>query len=574
MKPRGWSMVPLIAVLASLFSVISIETKAMAERLKRMRNARYQGLGFLSAWRFSGMVPIAGGSGAPPSLDDVKEAIKASVVEVIQKELKPINERLTAIEGEQKTLGKEVVRFDATGKRFKWDGGEAPSFVKSGVNNDSKPLMLSNVWRAVARGGMGSRHILEQYAPEELAMSDRLAKAGYQSDFSGSLLLPLSRDLLVLEDEGEADKLRKEIGDRMELKGIDPGEIGWLVRKHYGNDPSALMSLGLNRKDMQVGDDSLGGILIPSTQSTEIIDLLRNRLSVMRAGATEIALPPTGNISYPRLNSDPSFSYADPDTTTDASTTQPGTGVIRMQAKSCRGFVTIPNDLLRYSSPSVEMVVRNALAMRFAVVEDNQAIEGVGSTLAPKGILNYPQGTAETPAVNKVTLHVATTTGTNGDTFAPEDVFKMFALYYMGNDPDPPTAWIMRPLLWSAIFNRRADAVTAGDAKGPFMFNTYNYPTPANAGNGGLPQALSGIPVIPTVQASANRTKGSGTTLVYAVLGNFRRLIIGRVGTLELAVSDHVKFLQDKIVIRAVGRHDFALQHEESFCVVDTLLES
>ena len=51
-------------------------------------------------------------------------------------------------------------------------------------------------------------------------------------------------------------------------------------------------------------------------------------------------VPPAGNLAMPRLTGDPSFVWTDPDSTTDASTTNIGTGVVRLQAKSLRGFVT------------------------------------------------------------------------------------------------------------------------------------------------------------------------------------------------------------------------------------------
>ena len=89
-----------------------------------------------------------------------------------------------------------------------------------------------------------------------------------------------------------------------------------------------------------------------------------------------------------------------------------------------------------------------------------------------------------------------------------------------------------------------------------------------------VPERLGGVPVVQSVQASANRDKGSGTTLVYVLFGNFNRLLIGRVGTIELAVSEHVKFLQDKVILRAVGRNDCGVEHEEAFVFTDDLLES
>jgi HK97 family phage major capsid protein len=491
-------------------------------------------------------------------------SLEAKIDQKIAAAVKPISDRLET-----------VVRYDAEGKKFRWAGGEAPAILKGAVNQSSKPLMISNLWRAVMMGA-GHRGALLEFAGEELAMTERLRQAGYQALYLGSALFPLAEELLVepVDEHGrklaDFSALKAEIAERLHIK-FDQGELGWLVKRfpEFAMAPASRGGLGLQQKDLQLGDDTLGGYLIPTTQADRVIDLLRNRLSVMRAGAQEVPLPPSGNISYPRLTSDPTFTWTDPDTTTDASTSNIGLGVVRLQAKSLRGFVTIPNDLLRYASPSVEMLVRSALAAKFAVAEDSAYLEGAGSSLEPKGVINYPVSTAETPTVGRITLHVASTAGTNGDTFEPEDVMKIMALYYAGNDPDPPTAWILRPLLWAAIANRRADAVTSGDQKGPFMFWT---------SRGGLgdqvPQSLGGIQVVQTVQASANRVKGSGTTLVYALFGNFRRLIIGRVGVLELAVSEHVKFLQDKTIIRAVGRSDSGLEHEESLVFTDSLLES
>ena len=111
--------------------------------------------------------------------------------------------------------------------------------------------------------------------------------------------------------------------------------------------------------------------------------------------------------------------------------------------------------------------------------------------------------------------------------------------------------------------------MTAGDQKGPYLF-----PIDRGSNNTDLPTRLGNYPVFASTQASNNRSKGSATNLTYAILGNFKRAIVGRVGVLELSVSEHVKFLQDKTIIRAVLRNDLGLTHEESFVFCDTLLEA
>lgn len=447
--------------------------------------------------------------------------------------------------------------------------GHPPGILSSGTRNQSsQPLRLANIFKATFAAGFARNlAVFNQYAHEEHQMSERLKAAGYMTESLGGWLFPLGEELLiepVNESEQKFADLRREVRERLRIEA-DPGEIGWLLKRH----PEFAKDMGFEKKDLMLADDTLGGYMVPTTQAGRVIDLLRNRSVVMRAGAREFGLPPTGNLTLPRLTSDPAFAYTDPDTITDMATSNIGTGVVRMQAKSLRGAVTIPNDLIRYSSPSVEMLVRSALASKAAIAEDQVFLEGVGSSIAPKGLLSYPLSAAETPAVNKLTLHVATTVGANGDTFEPEDIAKILALFYMGNDPDQPTGWVMRPLMWSAIQNRRADSVTAGDKKGPFMFWTDRGTNQAQ-----IPQSLGGYPVYPTMQTSNNRVKGSGTNLVYILFGNWNRMLVGRAGVIELAVSEHVKFLQDKTIIRAILRSDMGLEHEESFVLTDTLLES
>ncbi len=107
--------------------------------------------------------------------------------------------------------------------------------------------------------------------------------------------------------------------------------------------------------------------------------------------------------------------------------------------------------------------------------------------------------------------------------------------------------------------------MTAADAKGPFLFLSA-----ADLTNG-VGTSLQGKPVFTTMQASHNRTKGTAADLDYILYGNGNRFLIGRSGVVELAASEHIKFLQDKTVIRCVLRSDGALEHEESIVFTDKL---
>ena len=63
------------------------------------------------------------------------------------------------------------------------------------------------------------------------------------------------------------------------------------------------------------------------------------------------------------------------------------------------------------------------------------------------------------------------------------------------------------------------------------------------------------------------------TNLVYVWYGNFRRVLVGRVGALELAVSEHVRFMRAETVIRAILRSDLAIEQESALMFTDTLIE-
>lgn len=475
--------------------------------------------------------------------DERLGGIETGIKEVKDNQVKA-DERLTTVEGQLKKGAPEYK--DDVGKHI------AGPWVTSGpINKDSQPLMITNIVRALKAEDWG-------LAKEERAVNDELRKMGYVASTMGGILFPLAPEHIP----DEFAEQRSYIAKRLTLEAVDYGEIAWLCKRY----PSIAKAFDLMYKDLKLGDDTLGGFLVPIVQADRVIDLLRNRVVVQRAGATEIALPPSGNITWPKATSDPSFSYGDPDRTADIGITDATFGALRFTAKQLSGAIAIPNDLIRFSSPSVEVVVRQMMAARAAVVEDAAYLQGLGTSFEPKGVLNHD--TSLTPGTpGKVTLHVAATVNTNGDTFEPEDVANMVAKHEESNDPDGPTAWIMRPLLWAAIINRRADAAVAGDKKGPFIF-------PVTRGDAGrMPEKrLLDIPVLTTKQSPNDRVKGSGTDLSVIFLANWRRAIIARSGTMELAASEHVRFLRDQTVIKGILRSDFGLEFEESFVLVDDLL--
>ncbi len=357
-----------------------------------------------------------------------------------------------------------------------------------------------------------------------------------------SFLVPLaSAHLPAFEPQGF--KLRDELRQKMTAQAhqYDPDEADWLTRK-----------LGLRRKALGTAAEE-GGEFIASAMLGELIDLQRSLEVFASAGAREIALPPNGRISFPKLTGASSAYWVGEGSAITES--GPGTGSLELQAKKLGVFVKLNNELLRFASPSAEGLVRYDMARAAALKADLAMLEGSGSTQI-KGIITY----------SGITSHTAATTGTDGDTFTPGDVASMEAK--LPDAVEAPTAWVMRKAMFAALVNRRADAVSAADGKGPFLFRD-----PRSLG-ADRPTELFGTKVVRSSQVAANREKGSATNLTYILLGHFPDWIVARLGVMEFLASGHgdTALQNDQTFLRGIQHIDAGPRNEASFVLCDELI--
>ena len=126
----------------------------------------------------------------------------------------------------------------------------------------------------------------------------------------------------------------------------------------------------------------------------------------------------------------------------------------------------------------------------------------------------------------------------------------------------------MRPKTLLKYFQLRADAVSAADSAGPFVFNLIR-----EQGTG-VDANLGGYPVTKSTQISQVRAKGSATDLTYIIGGMWSDALIGMFGAIEFAnttVGD-TAFTHDQTWIRAILSADFAVRHESAFVFCDDLI--
>src|SRR5262245_14745591 len=356
-----------------------------------------------------------------------------------------------------------------------------------------------------------------------------------------SFLVPLaSAHLPVFEPQGM--RLRDEVRQKMtaQAKRFDPDEADWIARR-------------VRTKALGTITDTAGGTLVPLPMLGELIDLQRSMEVFASAGAQEVALPPSGRVQFPKLTGASTAYWVGEGSAITES--QPTTGNLDLQAKKLGVLVKLNNELLRFASPSAEGLVRLDMARAAALKADLAMLEGTGGTQI-KGLITY----------SGIATHTASTTGANGDTFQPNDIATMESK--LPDAVEAPTAWVMRKAMFAALTNRRADAVSASDGKGPFLFRDMR------SAVSGPPVELYGTRVVRSAQVSNTRVKGSGTNLTYILLGHFPDWIVARTGLMEFLASGlgDSALQNDMTYLRGIQHIDAGPRHAASFVLCDQLL--
>lgn len=380
--------------------------------------------------------------------------------------------------------------------------------------------------------------------------------AGYQPYYQGrSFFVPASSHFLPPEAGSYAVELRQKMA--ASCSGFDQDEAEYIGQKL--NTKAAWTS------PFGTTSDVAGGSLVGFPMLGEIIDMQRNLEAFTKAGAREITLPPNGRISFPKLtNGSSAYWVGEAASITQSIET---TGSLLLEPHKCAVLVPMNNELMRYVGASAEALLRGDMAKVGALKVDLAFLEGTGGT-QPTGITNYPTQSTWVSGVDKLISHTSVGDPSNsnlGYNFQPEDINLM-----MGKLPDAvdnATAWMVRTDWFAYILNRRADAVTAADGKGQFVFDMWRSIADGRA------KDVSGSTVIKSRQINNNRVRGSATALTYALAGYFPDWIIGRHGVMEFMANPYgdQAFQNDQTVLRAIQIVDGGPRHAASFVICDQL---
>lgn len=292
-----------------------------------------------------------------------------------------------------------------------------------------------------------------------------------------------------------------------------------------------------------------GGVLVPQSFSSEVIELLRPKSVVRRMGAVTLPLP-SGNLTIPRIKGGAVVGYI------GSEEDMPTTGMqfedLKLSSKKLAALVPVSNDLLGYSgvNPNVDRMVVNDLTGSVALAEDLGFIRSPGTGNLPKGLRYWAPAFNVFPASADISLQTV-------------DLGLSALILRLENANANMTSpgFIMAPRT-----KRWLSGLRVGDnGQGAKAFPELDQ---------GL---LKGFPVATTTQVPINLGVGGDESEIYFVdfadcfIGEDEALVIdfSKEATYKDAEGNVVSaFQRDQTLIRVIAKHDFGPRHVESVAVM------
>lgn len=320
------------------------------------------------------------------------------------------------------------------------------------------------------------------------------------------------------------------------------------VLKQWGNGDLAEEWSGVREKAMTAGDATAGGFIVPIQFVQDFVAFLRAATVVRKLGAPTIPLP-TGTAKMGRATAGASAGYVGE--STNAPKTQVSTGQLTLSFKKLMALVPVSNDLLRYSSPGADMIVRNDLVAAMSVKEDSAFIRGDGTDGSPRGLRYWTPGANLIAANGTVSLQNTAT-----------DLGKLMQQLMTANIPMIKPVWIMSPRVRNFL-------MTLITTVGTFIYKDemaqgtlWGYPFGVTTG---VPDNLNY-----TGAGNNNESEIYFTDIGQALIGEAETLTID--ASREAAYNDgstvQSAWSRDETTIRAIAEHDFIMRYDQAVAVL------
>ena len=272
------------------------------------------------------------------------------------------------------------------------------------------------------------------------------------------------------------------------------------------------------QRDLNTTDDST--LIAQDYRGGDFIDVLRNKSSVMNAGATMLR-GLQGNVVIPKKTAASAAAWiaTEGGNSTESEFT---VGSVTMSPKVIGGHTEMTRLMLQQSSLDVENLVRNDLSEAIALAIDLGALAGSGSSGQPTGI-------SATSGINTTTFAAAT------PTFA--ELVAMESAVSADNALQGSLKYIAKPSDWGTL-----KSVDKASGFGQMIV--------------GADGQINGYDVVRSNQVTAGDY----------YFGNFADLLIGLYGSLDITVDPYTHSKSGTIRVVALQTCDVAVRHAVSFC--------
>lgn len=284
----------------------------------------------------------------------------------------------------------------------------------------------------------------------------------------------------------------------------------------------------IEKRVMSEGTLTAGGHMVPTPLAANVIDLARNKMRVIQAGAQTVPMT-SQTLKIARLTADPTASWKTENATVTAS--DAAMDAVTLTAQALTVLVRLSMELIE-DAPNIGQAVSDAIAAAIALEFDRVALRGSGTAPEPRGIRNQ----------TGVTI---TANGANGTAANYDQLIDAFQVVRAGNYE--PTGVIAAPRLEQSLSKLK-------DSTGQYLR---------------APDAVNAIPRYATNQVPTNLTVGTSVDTSEVYVGDFSQLLIGLRTQLSISLLSE-RYLADngQVAFFAYLRGDIQLARGTAFNVL------
>ena len=295
-----------------------------------------------------------------------------------------------------------------------------------------------------------------------------------------------------------------------------------------------LVPFEVQQRDLVVGTPTAGGNLVATDLlAGSFIDVLRNAMVLPDLGAQTLT-GLVGNVAIPKqTGAATAYWVAESNAPTESQQT---IGQVTMSPRTVGAWTEISRKLLLQSSIDVEAMVQTDLAAVLGLAIQQAAISGTGTSNEPAGLLKL------------ITPSVAG--GPDGAAPTWAHIVELESDVAVANALVENMAYLTNAKV-------RGKLKTTSKVSGQNGFVWESGDTPVNGYRAAVTNAVP-----------SNLTKGAGTNLSAIIFGNFRDLVIGMWGGLDLMVDPYTGSAAGTVRVVALQDVDVAVRYTESFATM------